>query len=448
MIISRFAPSPTGTSGMHIGNLRTALYSYLYAKQNNGKFILRIEDTDKERSNDLALNDIHNILNMFNIIPDEEYIQSKRLSIYRYYAHKLIAMGYAYACTCTDNEEYKDCKCRLKPDIDPITNCCIRLSIPWYKSKQNFEYDIVLDTVSCYDQIRKDKINIKYEELYDIVLLKSDGYPTYHLASVVDDHLMNITDIFRGDEWLSSFPYHIILYNAFKWNIPKFYHLPLITNDCGEKLSKRDGDFSVKALLSKGILPSAILNYIALLGWHPSGNDEIFNMDKLLKDFSVERLSKSSACYDEKKLNKFNLIHSRTDIGKKEFKLMLNNKDDILLERLYIIFKDGININELISNINNSSSVIDWTPRLNEFFKSLSNLIYRLPYVNHAAELITDSDIDKILSELEIAGYSRKEINEWIRLALTGSVIGLPARTLLGILYTVTLTFKIRHYIL
>jgi len=289
-VVTRVAPSPSGE--MHIGNLRTALYSWLYARQNNGKFILRIEDTDKKRSKIENIKKIKQTLKNFGLNWDEYYCQSERLSLYQHYAHKLVENGSAYICQCEEKSK-EQCSCYLTNNPYVTKPYCIKLQV---KGNGFDAYDI-----SGKDELRG-IINYNSKELYDIVLLKRDGYPTYHLASIVDDHLMGVTDVFRGEEWLSSFPYHILIYNALGFPIPRFYHLSLICNEDGKKLSKRDGDFTANYLLKQGLLPSSILNYIALLGWHPSGNEEFFTKQNLIEKFEVKRLVKSPACYDPKKL--------------------------------------------------------------------------------------------------------------------------------------------------
>lgn len=436
-VITRFAPSPTGTSGMHIGNLRTALFSYLYAKQNNGEFILRIEDTDRERSNTGALEDIDEILSIMKITPDKRYIQSERLFLYQYYAHYLVHNGYAYICTCERGNEI-ECDCKYS-NLEVNKSYCIKLDIHycWITNKDKYgEHSIIKN---CHDEIRNSDIDFKYEELYDIVLLKSDGYPTYHLGSIVDDHLMGITDVFRGDEWLSSFPYHVLLYTAFKWNMPRFYHLPLITNINGEKLSKRDGDFSVRTLLNADILPSTILNYTALLGWHPSGNDEIFDMDSLLKAFSIKRLSTSPACFDSKKLRKLNIIHAKTDVGIKEFCNKNNNLfiSDIHMNRLCELFKTSGTLdynNMIINSTNNIDLNINLLLLLNKY----------LPIIpNDCTTFLSDIEIDNIIQNLKNLNYSNKDIHETIRLLLINTTTGPTANVLLGLVTISYLRSKI-----
>ena len=322
----RFAPSPTGY--LHIGGLRTALYDYLYAKKVNGKFVLRIEDTDQRRYVDGAVENLIRSLNQVKLTYDEgpnvggdvgPYFQSKRLDIYQNYVKKLINEGVAYPCFCSEEriekvrqkqrengEDVKyDGKCRsldketvlsrIKNGEDHV----IRLKIP-----QEGE-------ITFYDVVR-DKVTIPWKQIDDQVLIKSDGFPTYHLACVVDDHLMRISHVIRGEEWLSSTPKHIFLYQAFGWKPPKWVHLPLILNPDRSKLSKRQGDVATEDYLKKGFLPEAILNFIALLGWHAPGNKELFTMDELIKAFSFKRISKSGAVFDIEKLKWMNSHYLKT----------------------------------------------------------------------------------------------------------------------------------------
>ena len=315
---TRFAPSPTGY--MHIGNLRTALYAYLFAKAEKGTFILRIEDTDRARYVADAVDFINRTLAMAHIIPDEgpdaggdygPYIQSQRMEIYRKYAEELVEKGYAYRCFCNPKEKESaeghggyDRACRnLSPDEirqhmeqgDPYV---IRQKMP-------------LDGETTYFDVLHGNITIANEELEDQVLLKSDGMPTYNFANVIDDHLMKVTHIIRGAEFITSTPKHVLLYQSFGWELPTFIHLAPVMgkNEDGStsKLSKRHGATSFDDLVKMGYLPEAITNYVALLGWNPkSTNQEIFSMDELIAHFSLEGLSKSPAVFDYDKLGWIN----------------------------------------------------------------------------------------------------------------------------------------------
>ena len=310
---TRFAPSPTGY--MHIGNLRTALYGYLYAKSQQGQFILRIEDTDRTRYVADAVDFINRTLEMAHIVPDESpslggpygpYVQSERMDLYKKYAEELVKTGHAYYCFCDPDEDHSagkfggyDRTCRnLAPEVieehlkngDPYV---IRQKMP-------------LTGETTFFDVLHGNITIKNEELEDQVLLKRDGMPTYNFANVVDDHLMGITHVIRGNEYLSSAPKYNLLYQAFGWDVPVYVHCSPVMKDKTHKLSKRNGDASFQDLLEKGYLPEAIINFIALLGWAPTGEQEIFTMDELIQAFEISGISKSPALFDPVKLKAIN----------------------------------------------------------------------------------------------------------------------------------------------
>ena len=317
-IRTRFAPSPTGY--MHIGNLRTALYAYLFAKSQNGDFILRIEDTDRARYVADAVEFIEKTLAAAKIIPDEgphhggnfgPYVQSERMKIYKKYAEELIENGYAYRCFCVnhedennDGEEKKfggyDRTCRdldreeLEANIVARKPYVIRQKMP-------------LTGETTFFDVLHGNITIANSELEDQVLLKSDGMPTYNFANVIDDHLMGITHIIRGAEFITSTPKHVLLYKAFGWELPTFIHLAPVMGKAEDgtvsKLSKRHGATSFNDLVEMGYLPEVITNYVALLGWNPKTNQEIFSMEELIEKFSLDGLSKSPAVFDYNKLD-------------------------------------------------------------------------------------------------------------------------------------------------
>ena len=317
---TRYAPSPTGN--MHIGNLRTALYEYLIAKSNSGKFILRIEDTDRERFCEGAVDLIYETLNEVGISCDEgpnnegscgPYVQSKRLSLYKKYARDLISSGDAYYCFCTE-ERLKTLK--NKNEFTPYDRHCRNLPKSEIENLLNKKVPYVIrqkvplsGSTSFTDSVFG-KITIKNEEIEDQVLIKADGYPTYNFANVVDDHLMGITHVVRGCEYLTSTPKYDLLYEAFNWQAPCYIHLPLIMgkNKDGstEKLSKRHGAVSFRDLTNLGYLPEAIINYVAFLGWCPKDNKEMFTLKELEKNFEVSRIGKSPAVFDYNKLKWFN----------------------------------------------------------------------------------------------------------------------------------------------
>ena len=318
---TRFAPSPTGR--MHVGNLRTALYAYLIAKHEGGDFILRIEDTDQERYVEGALDIIYHTLKETGLVHDEgpdldggvgPYVQSERQAqgIYLKYAKDLVEKGEAYYCFC-DKERLESLKQEVAgKEIIVYDKHCLHLSkeeveaklaagVP-YVIRQNIPNE---GTTSFEDEIYG-KIEVPNSELDDMILIKSDGYPTYNFANVVDDHLMGITHVVRGNEYLSSSPKYNRLYAAFGWDVPVYVHCPLITNEEHKKLSKRCGHSSYEDLIEQGFVTEAVVNYVALLGWCPSDNREIFSLEELVKAFDYHHMNKSPAVFDMGKLRWMN----------------------------------------------------------------------------------------------------------------------------------------------
>ena len=320
---TRFAPSPTGR--MHVGNLRTALYAYLIAKHEGGDFMLRIEDTDQERYVEGELDIIYRTLEKTGLVHDEgpdkdggvgPYVQSERQAsgIYMKYAKQLIEQGDAYYCFC-DKERLESLKTSVSEDGTQIVNYdkhCLHLS------KEEIEANLAAGkpyvvrinmptegTTTFHDEIYGD-ITVPNAELDDMILIKSDGYPTYNFANVIDDHLMNITHVVRGNEYLSSAPKYNRLYEAFGWEVPVYVHCPLITDENHKKLSKRCGHSSYEDLLDQGFVSEAIVNYVALLGWCPQDNREIFSLPELVEAFDYHHMSKSPAVFDINKLKWMN----------------------------------------------------------------------------------------------------------------------------------------------
>ncbi|MCI6007103.1 glutamate--tRNA ligase [Oscillospiraceae bacterium LCP25S3_E10] len=318
---TRFAPSPTGF--MHIGNLRTALYEYLVAKSQGGDFVLRIEDTDRERYVEGAVDIIYNTLRVAGLQHDEgpdkpgeygPYVQSERLNMYKPYAEQLIEQGKAYRCFCTKErlDSLKDdetpgggydrhCRDLPQEEIDRL----LAEGVP-YVIRQKMP----LEGSTTFTDAVFGEITVENSELQDQILIKTDGYPTYNFANVIDDHTMNITHVVRGCEYLSSTPKYNLLYEAFGWEVPTYIHLPLIMGKDAEgnvaKLSKRHGSTGFEDLIKEGYLPQAIINYVALLGWCPSDNQEMFTLDELTKAFNISGISKSPSIFDYDKLEWFN----------------------------------------------------------------------------------------------------------------------------------------------
>jgi len=318
---TRFAPSPTGK--MHVGNLRTALYAYLIAKHENGVFMLRIEDTDQERFQEGALDIIYRTLDKTQLIHDEgpdkdggvgPYVQSERNAqgIYMKYAKQLVEQGDAYYCFC-DKERLESLRTSASDkEIAVYDKHCLHLSKAEVEENLTAGMPYVIrvnmpteGTTTFHDDIYGN-ITVPNAELDDMILIKSDGFPTYNFANVVDDHLMEITHVVRGNEYLSSAPKYNRLYEAFGWEIPVYVHCPLITNEEHQKLSKRSGHSSYEDLIEQGFLNEAIVNYVALLGWSPQSNQEIFSLEELVREFDYHHMSKSPAVFDMVKLKWMN----------------------------------------------------------------------------------------------------------------------------------------------
>ena len=323
MFRTRFAPSPTGY--MHIGNLRTALYAYLIAKKAQGKFILRIEDTDQTRNVPEAVSAIYRGLALAGITYDEgpdkdggfgPYVQSERLPVYKEYAQQLLAGGHAYYCFCgkEDKPALEASNERVEGYRDPCRNLteaeiAARFAsgiVPVVRQR------IPLEGSGSFTDHVYGQITIENKQLDDQVLLKSDGFPTYNFANVVDDHLMQISHVIRGQEYLSSTPKYNLLYQAFGWQHPEYIHLPHIIREDGAKMSKRKGDPSFEDLVRMGFLPQAIVNYVALLGWNPGDEREFFLMDELIDAFDMDRINKANAAFSLEKLRWLNGEHIRS----------------------------------------------------------------------------------------------------------------------------------------
>ena len=346
---TRFAPSPTGR--MHVGNLRTALYAYLIAKHEGGKFMLRIEDTDQERFMEGALEIIYRTLAKTGLVHDEgpdkdggvgPYVQSERQAqgLYLKYAKKLIEQGDAYYCFC-DKERLESLKTEVAgKEITVYDKHCLHLS------KEEIEANLAAGkpyvirinmptegTTTFHDELYGD-ITVENNELDDMILIKSDGYPTYNFANVIDDHLMGITHVVRGNEYLSSAPKYNRLYEAFGWEIPKYIHCPLITNEDHQKLSKRCGHSSYEDLLDQGFLTEAIVNFVALLGWSPSSDNEIFSLEELVKEFDYHRISKSPAVFDMVKLRWMNGEYMKKMDDEKFYEMALPYLKEVITKDL------------------------------------------------------------------------------------------------------------------
>jgi len=403
-IRTRFAPSPTGA--MHVGSLRTALYNYLFTKANNGDFVLRIEDTDRERLVPGAAERLIDNLELFGIKPDESfkhggkfgpYIQSERLSIYQQYVQELINKGLAYYAFDTAEEleimREQQKAAKLPPKYD---RRALKLSPKEVQTKLTAGDNYVVrmrvpagETV--FTDIIRGEIKINNENIDDQVLLKSDGYPTYHLAVVVDDHLMKISHIIRGEEWIPSTPKHIILYQMFGWDMPQFIHLPLLVNEQKAKLSKRHGDVSVDDFIKKGYLPEALLNFVALLGWNPGDNREIFTLEELIKEFKLDKVHKGSAVFNKKKLNWLNSQYIK------------NTTDKLLAEKVIPYLETN---NWFVKNLLPIDKVVSLFKERLEILPEISTkaeFLYTLPDYNAQILILKKSDKNTASQALEQA---------------------------------------------
>lgn len=371
---TRFAPSPTGY--MHIGNLRTAIFEYLVAKKNGGDFILRIEDTDQERKVQGAVDFIYKTLELCHFNIDEgpnnpgdvgPYIQSERKNLYKEYAEKLVNMGKAYYCFCTEEElAHQRSVAEQKHVAFLYDGRCSRLTEEEIKEKKELGIPYVIrqkmpkEGVTEVNDIIHGTIKIDNSVLEDQILLKSDGYPTYNFANVIDDHLMGITHVVRGHEYLDQTAKYNLLYDAYGWERPIYIHVAMVLGEDGNKLSKRNGDASFMDLYEEGYLPEAIVNYLCLLGWSPSTNQEIFTMDELIENFDSNRLSKSSSQYDVKKLRWVNGQYIRNMDNDKYLEWIkpflseaydLSSKSDEWVNHLLTIYKDHISYGKEIKDV-------------------------------------------------------------------------------------------------
>ncbi len=361
-VVTRFPPSPTGF--LHVGSLRTALYNYLLARKHGGKFMIRVEDTDRERLVEGAVEGLIRVLEVMGLDYDEgpivvdgklsekgehgPYTQSARLDIYRRYVDILINAGHAYYCFCSKErlESVRTQQQLAKLPTKYDRTCCKRSDADVGSKLESGEAHVIRMRIpegktTFHDEIRG-SISIDHNEIDDQVLMKSDGFPTYHLAVVVDDHLMGVTHVVRGEEWISSVPKHIMLYQWFQFPLPVYAHLPLILNADKSKLSKRQGDVAVEDYLKKGYLPEALINFVALLGFNPTGDREIYSKQELTEAFDLQKINKSGAVFDITKLNWMNaqyikhLSHEQLVHACRAFVLQ-NTIDDELLSKIVFV---------------------------------------------------------------------------------------------------------------
>ncbi len=357
----RFAPSPTGY--LHVGGLRTALYNYLFAKHNNGEFILRIEDTDQNRYVEGAVENLIESIKWSGLEydegPDKEgnygpYYQSKRLDLYKQYAEQLIEQGQAYYCFCSSErlQALREEQQKQKLPQAKYDKHCLHLSKEEIQKKLEAGESYVIrlnvqpGSKVAFDDVVRGRVEFERESIDDQVLIKSDGFPTYHMANVVDDHLMKITHVIRGEEWLSSTPKHVLLYEALGWELPVFAHLPLLLNSDRSKLSKRQGDVAVEDYRAKGYFKEALVNFVALLGWSAGDNQEFYYLNDLIEKFELERAHKAGAIFNIEKLDWLNAEHLRAKsdeellpLVKEELAKSVYNENDFSDEYLLMIIE-------------------------------------------------------------------------------------------------------------
>ena len=360
VVRTRIAPSPTGE--YHIGHLRTCLYDYALAKKHKGQFVLRIEDTDQKRHVDGAEGRIFQVIKDYGLSWDEgpdiggpygPYVQTERLEIYQKYIQELLDKGLAYYCFCTEERLTKMRETQKASNQVPrYDKHCLHLTPK--EIRQNLDnkipYTIRMvippNQTIIFDDLVRGKIKFNTNDIDDQVLIKSNGIPTYHFAVVVDDHLMNITHVFRGEEWITSTPKQILLYKYLGWNLPIFAHLTVLLNPDGKgKLSKRHGATSARSFLEDGYLPEAMLNFLMLLGWNPGDNQEIFSLDEFIKAFSLDHLHKKSPIFDRKKLDYLNGYYLRQKTDDELFvlfKKFLPQSSDEQLKILVPVLKERI----------------------------------------------------------------------------------------------------------
>ncbi|MEI8134984.1 MAG: glutamate--tRNA ligase [bacterium] len=452
MIRVRFAPSPTGF--VHVGSLRTALYNFLFARHHGGVHILRVEDTDRTRYVDGAVENLLRTMEWVGITFDEgptqggeygPYTQSERTELYRTHADTLVANVKAYRCFCTAerlDEVRKQMQAQGQPPM--YDRHCRNLTTDEVKGKMDAGIPHVIrlrvplgETITFNDLVRGD-VSFESKTIDDQVLLKSDGFPTYHLANVVDDFHMKISHVIRGEEWLSSTPKHVLLYRAFGWedSMPKFAHLPLLLNPDRSKLSKRQGDVAVEDFREKGYLPDALINFVALLGWNPSATEEIYSMNELISQFEIEKVNKAGAVFGKEKLDWMNSEYIRkkspdellemvkplviargydvTDEYLKSVIVLMQERTRSILD--FVDFSDYFF--DAPKSFEEKSKLKNWTPEAKERLSELLPIFVAMTEWNH------DSIEATIRSYAESKAISAGKLIHPLRLAVSGVGMG------------------------
>jgi glutamyl-tRNA synthetase len=434
IIRTRFAVSPTGY--LHVGGLRNALYSYIFAKQNNGQYVLRIEDTDQKREVKGAAKNLIRVLEKVGLKHDEgpvlennkivdkgefgPYTQSKRIDLYQKYAEQLVSEKKAYYCFCTPerlDQMRKKQQAQKKPPrydrqclnlsdddvakkIENNEKHVVRFRIPdGVETSPSADGLVSTDEVVCDDLVHG-KVKFKISELDDFVILKSDGFATYHLAHVIDDYLMKISHVLRGDEWLPSLPKHLLLWQAFGWDAPRYAHLPLLLNPDKSKLSKRQGDVSVEGYLKQGYLPEVIINFVALLGWNPGkgSEQEIFSLDELIKKFDIKKVNKSGAVFNIDKISWMNGLYIR----KMDF--------DQLVEKCLPYIEEYLKINKVPFDKKDKKDIEYATQIISieqERLKKLSDIVSNIEFFYHDN---TEYDAKKLIWKKSDQAATKKNL--------------------------------------
>jgi len=401
MIKTRFAPSPTGDP--HIGNIRTALFAYLFAKHEGGEFLLRIEDTDQKRYDEKSIQTIKDVLKRLKIEPEnleDPIVQSTRLEIYKKEAMRLLDQGDAYVCNCSKErlDELRRKQSQSKEptgydghcrdlNLDYTEGCVIRMKVPREK-------------VVFRDLIRGE-VGFDSNSIDDQVIVKSDGFPTYHLAHVIDDNQMQITHIIRSEEWLPSTPKHIILNKMLNFKQPQYAHVPVILSPNGGKLSKRDGAVGILSFLNQGYLPEALINYMALLGWNPKTNEEFFTLDELIKRFDLKNVNKAGAIFDQKKLDNINRLHLLSLLSDQERLLSLIDDQSVeLINTLDRNLPSGQSVKQVILEL--------VVPRINKLDEFSSHLEIFSDKINLDGNLLVFKKSTKENTVLALNEFSKK----------------------------------------
>jgi glutamyl-tRNA synthetase len=434
----RFAPSPTGY--LHVGGLRTALYNYLFARKHSGVFILRIEDTDRTRYVEGAVDNLIATLKWAGLEYDEgpdkggdygPYVQSERLEIYRHHADQLLHEGKAYHCFCTPERLEEMRKVQQKSGIPPkYDRRCLLLDKTQIEEnlRRGVPHTIRLrvpdELKIVFDDVIRGRVEFAATLIDDQVLLKSDGYPTYHLANVVDDHLMKITHVIRGEEWLSSTPKHVILYRYFGWDLPVFAHLPLLLNPDRSKLSKRQGDVAVEDYRDKGYLRDALVNFVLLLGWGPTDDKEILTREEMIREFSLERVGKAGAIFNLEKLKWLNEQYIRT----KPEQEIANMLKPLIQREGFALPSDDYLCNVIQLMKERVSVVNDFVSFSSYFFKEPDD--YEESYVKKCWNSETAQHLQVLLKRLETTSEFTKEYVERI-VRDVAQEFGIPASKLI-----------------